>query len=362
MKKFLKVVGLLVIAAVIYLLIWPIPVDPKSWTAPENKGYVGDFAPNTRMANVQRVDIGEVGGPEDAVIGPDGRVYTATHSGKVMAVDLKTLKFSVFADTGGRSLGMEFGSDGSLYVADAFRGVVKISKDGKTVDLLTDKDETGKKIGLADDLDVTKDGVVYFSDATTKFPGKGVGDTYSSSLLDLMEHGLYGRILKYDPVSKKTTVVVKDLSFANGVALARDESYLLFLETGTYSVHKLWLTGEKKGKTETILQNLPGFPDNINRANDGTFWLGLVSPRSGALDKMAGMPFVRKIVQRLPAFMRPKAQRYGFVIHIDGNGKVIETIQDPSGSYALTTGAIDGPDGSLIITSLGEKTLGWLKK
>ncbi|MDX1267601.1 MAG: M24 family metallopeptidase C-terminal domain-containing protein, partial [Oceanisphaera sp.] len=79
---------------------------------------------------------------------------------------------------------------------------------------------------------------------------------------------------------------------------------------------------------------------NINRNPDGTFWVGLVSPRSPAADALAGQPFLRKVVQRLPASIRPKPQRYGFVFRIDADGTVLETMQDPSGLYALTTGMI----------------------
>jgi sugar lactone lactonase YvrE len=359
MKKTVKFIGLVLVVVFAYLLLWPVPVEPLSWNAPKNAGYVGDFSPNTKMAKIKRISLGDAAGPEDAAVGPDGMIYTSSHGGRIFVLDPANGNRKVFADTKGRTLGIEFGPNGNLYVADAFRGVLIVRKDGK-VEQLTEKADDGSAFGLVDDLDVAKDGTVYFSDATTKFGARSSGGTYSSSLLDLMEHGLYGRILKYDPVKKSTTVIAKSLSFANGVALAQDESYLVVLETGTYTVYKLWLKGDKAGKLEPLIKNLPGFPDNVNTAADGTFWLGLVSPRSGALDALAGKPFVRKIVQRLPAFMRPKAQRYGFVVHIDGNGKVLETLQDPGGSFALTTGAVDGLEGKLIITSLTEPAIGIL--
>ncbi len=86
-----------------------------------------------------------------------------------------------------------------------------------------------------------------------------------------------------------------------------------------------------------------------------------ISPRSEAADALSGKPFLRKVVMRLPAFMRPKPQRYGFVIKIDENGKVLDTRQDPAGSYALTTGLIEGDGGTRYVTSLTEPDLGVLK-
>jgi sugar lactone lactonase YvrE len=37
-----------------------------------------------------------------------------------------------------------------------------------------------------------------------------------------------------------------------------------------------WLNGINKGKTDIFIENLPGGPDNINLAPDGSFWIALV--------------------------------------------------------------------------------------
>jgi len=37
-----------------------------------------------------------------------------------------------------------------------------------------------------------------------------------------------------------------------------------------------WLKGINKGKTNIFIENLPGGPDNINLAPDGSFWIALV--------------------------------------------------------------------------------------
>ena len=39
---------------------------------------------------------------------------------------------------------------------------------------------------------------------------------------------------------------------------------------------KYWLKGERKGRTETFIDNLPNGPDNINLAPDGSFWIALI--------------------------------------------------------------------------------------
>jgi len=64
------------------------------------------------------------------------------------------------------------------------------------------------------------------------------------------------------------------------VAVSEDQQYLLINETGSYRVLRHWLAGPDAGETQVILDNLPGFPDNINNGLEGRFWIGLVAPRS----------------------------------------------------------------------------------
>lgn len=39
-----------------------------------------------------------------------------------------------------------------------------------------------------------------------------------------------GRVLKYDPKTKETTVLVRNLQFPNGVSLGKDGSFFVFCE------------------------------------------------------------------------------------------------------------------------------------
>lgn len=362
MKRLLRGIAALLLVAVAYLTLWPVPIDPVAWNPPVNEGYVGAFASNEYLEAIERVPLVENSGPEDVAIGPDGKVYVSTHEGTILKLDPQTNTFISFADTQGRPLGIEFGPRGVLYVADAYRGLLAIDQAG-TVSLLTDTTSDGSPILYADDLDITRDGVVYFSDASTKFGAKEFGGTLPASLLDIFEHGPNGRILKYDPASGETTTIHEGMSFANGVALTKDERFLLVAETGSYAIHRIDLAAPEN--VETLLSNLPGFPDNINGNPDGTFWFGLVSPRSQPADDLAGSPFLRKLVQRLPAFVRPKPLRYGFIARMDENGNIIETLQGPSGDFALTTGAIDGPGGpggKIYVSSLTEPDLGIINR
>lgn len=357
-KRAFSTIAILIFIMGMYLLFWPVSIDPVAWNVPDNRGYVGPYSPNHALAKITRLKLGGHTGPEDAAIGTDGSLYIATHEGAIVRYDPASGDVAKFADTGGRPLGIEFGEPGTLYVADAYRGLLEISGDGE-VTVLADKTMSGTPIRYADDVDVAADGSVYFTDASTKFGAVRNGGTLQASVLDLMEHGANGRVLRYEPVTGKTTTVLEGLSFANGLAMTASGEHYLVVETGTYSILKVALDGTSK--PEVIVENLPGFPDNINRNPDGTFWVGLVSPRSKVADALADLPFLRKVVMRLPDFMRPAPQRYGFVVKINEAGEVLETLQDPSGNYALTTGLIEGDDGSRYVTSLTEPDLAILK-
>jgi len=269
----------------------------------------------------------------------------------------------IWADTGGRPLGIDFDARGRLIVADAYRGLLMVSKNGKVTKLATVAE--GIPIKYADDVDVAANGLIYFSDASTKFGAREYGGTYTASLLDIMEHGGHGRLLAYDPADRRARTLLTGLNFANGVAVAHDQASVLVNETGSYRVLRYWIDGPRQGQSEPVIEALPGFPDNLSTGMNGRYWVALIAPRNDLLDSLADKPFVRKIIQRLPAFLRPKAVPYGHVIALNQNGQVVFDLQDPTGAYPKTTGATETADylyiGSLTapeMRRLPKKTIG----
>ena len=355
MKKLLLTLLALLLA---YLLFWPVPIDPQAWQAPENPGYTGSFQQNDLLTNVEILPIDGTHGPEALAAGPDGLIYASSHEGWIIRHNPENKQSKRWVNTGGRPLGIVFDHQGNLLVADAYRGLLSIAPDG-SIQTLTDR-ANGEPIKYADDLDITPDGKVYFSDASSKFGAEESGGTYQGSLLDLLEHGYHGRLLVYDPADGSTRVVMDGLSFANGVAADPAGRFVLVNETGENRIHKVWLEGDKAGSSEIIIDSLPGFPDNIVRGRpahgNARYWVGLVSPRLPVLDKLADKPFIRKILQRLPAALKPGAKHYSHVFAIDENGEVLVSLQDPAGGYHTNTGALEY--GSwLYISSLHEDTL-----
>jgi len=353
-----KVGGGIVGLLLLYLFFWPVPVDPVAWQAPHDLGLVDPFAANDRLRRARLIGLGPHEGPEDIARGPDGLVYTGTNDGKIIRFNVNGSGVQVFADAGGRPLGLEFDAAG-LYVANAHSGLQRVSRGG-TVEILVDE-FAGEPIVYANDVAVATDGVVYFSDASAKYGASISGGSYEASLLDIMEHGGHGRVFAHDTVSGDTTIVVDGLNFANGVAVSDDQRYLMISETGAYRVLRHWLRGPKAGETEVVIDNLPGFPDNINNGLNGRFWIGLVAPRNKLLDDMSGRPWLRKLVQRLPAGVRPKAEPSSHVIAISGDGDVLMNLQDTAARLPALTGVYESRD-ALWLSSLFGNQIGRLDK
>ena len=349
MKTILKTVLALMVLSALYLSLWPLPVDPKVWDAPTAPEFTGDFAVNSRLADFEALPLDGLSGPEAVTEDKAGNIYAATHEGWILGWTPGATEPERWVDAGGRPLGIALDAEQNMWVANAYIGLQKITPEGEISLEATVTEDV--PIRYADDLVVTPDGKVYFSDATTKFPATKEMGTLAASLLDIMEHGDHGRIIGFDPATKKSWVVFDGVTFANGVTADAEGNFLLVAETGSYCIWKHWLKGAKAGQTELLVENLPGFPDNVHRGQNGRYWIGLTTIRAPILDDLSAKPFWRKVVQRLPAFMRPKVEPYGHVLAIDADGNVLTSLQDPAGAYPATTGAWESDD-YLYVSSL----------
>jgi sugar lactone lactonase YvrE len=353
MQQALAGVVSLLALLLLYVLLWPVPIDPVSWEAPADAGLVDPFEVNDMLRKAKVFDLGDHEGPEDVAGGPDGLIYASTADGEIIRLRPDGSKVEVFAETGGRPLGIEFDTAGDLFVANAYLGIQKISPDGR-VEVLVDTYD-GQRIEYADDLAVAANGRIYFSDASSKFSASKSGGSYEASLLDLLEHGGHGRIFEFDPASGKIIVIADGLNFANGVAISGNQQYLLFNETMHYRVWRYWLAGPRAGQREIVIENLPGFPDNINNGLNDRFWIGLVAPRNKLIDDLSGRPWLRNVIQRLPAFVRPKAEPSSHLIGITGDGRVLMNLQDSAATVPALTGAYETRDAIWLSSLFGNR-------
>jgi len=337
-------------AAALYLGLYPTRVDPVAYEVAPAPALEGPYARNARLAAAERLG-GEIGGPESVAFDAEGRLYSGLTDGRIVRLpaDGKGAP-ETFARTGGRPLGLSFDAAGNLIVADAVKGLLSVAQDGAVTVLATE--QGGVPFALADDVVVGRDGTIYFSDASSRW---GLDEF----VMDILERRPSGRLLAYRPTEKRVDLVLGDLCFPNGVALAPDESYVAVSETSAYRVTRAWLTGPRRGTRDALIENLPGFPDNITLApSRGHFWLAIGSTRDPVVDACAGWPSARRVIARLPAALRPKPQRHAFVLGVDLEGRVLHNLQhDAPDSYSPLT-SVREHQGMLYLGSFAREGIG----
>jgi len=344
LKKLLLGIVLVAAAATVFLLL-PSPIDPAAYRPPEPPTLDGPLAPNDALTAAEQLAVGEVTGPEDVAVDAAGRIYAGTEDGRIVRVTLGAggEEVETFADTGGRPLGLHFAPDGRLMVADGEAGLLAVDADGGVEVLSTGAD--GVPFGFADDLDVASDGRVYFSDASYRY---GPGEY----LYDLLEARPHGRLLRYDPATGTTEVLLDDLYFANGIALSTNEDFVLVNETYRYRIVRYWLAGPKAGSSEVFIDNLPGFPDGVSGNRRGTFWVALFTVRNPRADGLHPHPFLKRQLAKLPRFFWPKPAPYGLVVVLDEDGRVVRSLHDPTGERVREVTSAEEAGGHLYLGNL----------
>lgn len=328
---------------------------------------------------------GQIDGPEAIAI-YNGEVYTSLLNGTIVKFRYTdgfkdNPKLTHVVHTGkkgacntthteehcGRPLGLRFNKNGDLYITDCYYGVLKFNtKTGILQTVFSSKDfkVNDKWVKFPNDLDVTKNSDIYFTDSTSKWYIK-------EGLLEFLESAPNGRLLHFDSKTGVFKELVSNLHFPNGVQLSPDESYLIFAETTRARINKYHIKGPKAGTVEIFADNLPGFPDNIRSNGRGGFWVGLCGVRLPdvktpfahlgpypAVRKAIGkffylgfktVEFVESIVKHIPLpdlhfgvknvlhymphlslgkYVMPD---YGMIIELNQNGQITKSLHSPNG-------------------------------
>ncbi|MFL1407616.1 SMP-30/gluconolactonase/LRE family protein [Marinobacter sp. M1N3S26] len=350
--KWLLILLLITFVVLGGFLLSPSPIESQGWQPPSAPAMTGALSPNERLKLSDILARGHLENPEDTAMDAQGRLYTGTSDGWIMRMaDGGSGEPERWVDTGGRPLGLVFDKQGNLIVADARRGLLEVSPSGQ-VRVLT-REAEGLPFRLTDGVDVAADGVIYFTDASSRH-------SLANHQLDLLAMRPNGRLLSYHPRTGQTRVLLRNLYFANGVVVSPDNDYLLVAETPRYRLLRYWLTGPEQGQAEVFADNLPGFPDNLDVDGRGRYWVALPARRRATLDLLHHQPWLKDVVARLPESLRPGPGRYGLVLALDGNGEVITSLQDTRGDYlwGLTSARVH--DHELFFGSLYSNRLGRL--
>lgn len=283
-------------------------------------------------------------GAEDVLV-VDGLVYTGTEDGSIFRVRPDGSRIDRVGHTGGRPLGLELLPDGRLLVADADRGLLALDPyDGGVEPLVTTVN--GTRMRFCNNAAVAANGDIWFSDSSRLY---GIEHWKK----DFVEDTRTGRLLVRRS-SGAVEVVLEGLAFANGVALAADESYVAVAETGARTVVRHWLSGPLAGQRDLLVGNLPGYPDNIARGSDGLIWVSIASPVDPVVERLQRAPLVlRKQVTRIPERFQPKPKRTVRVQAYDDAGRLVHDLAAEASAYHMVTGVREY-DGQVWLGSLHE--------
>ena len=229
MNRFFKILFATIVLILLYFLFYPTGMMVASWNPPKAPELVGEYQKNNTLSQTEVIYRGKCDRCEDIAIDRDGNIYGGEINGNIKMFEKGSPSGRILANTGGRPLGLHFDKDGNLIIADAYKGVLSLSKDGE---LKTLTDSHGDyKFRFADDLDIDSSGVIYFTDAANRFQ-------FRENNKNIIEHQPSGAFYKYDPLSGKTTLLIDSMYFANGVAIHHEEEFVLINETTTYQLRK----------------------------------------------------------------------------------------------------------------------------
>ncbi|KAE9616791.1 hypothetical protein Lal_00034830 [Lupinus albus] len=250
----------------------------------------------------------------------------------------------------GRPLGLRFDKKtGDLYIADAYFGLLKVGPEGGLATSLVTEAE-GVPLRFTNDVDVDSEGNVYFTESSANYQRR--------NFIQLVFSGDdSGRVLKYNPASKETTVLVRNIQFPNGISLSKDGSFFVFCEGVIGRLSKYWLKGDKAGTSE-IFAILPGFPDNVRVNENGDFWVALHCRRYMYAYLLGLYPKIRKAILRLPIptkiqyLLQIGGRLHAAIVKYSPEGKLVQILEDSQGKVVRAVSEVEEKDGKLWIGSV----------
>src|SRR5512138_1400198 len=106
------VLGPGLVLILLYLLFWPVAINPASWTPPDMPPLIGVYQENNQLAVVARLGIGAGIGPEDIAFDSQGFIYSGMADGNILRFRPDDSNPEIFVNTGGRPLGLAFDAHG----------------------------------------------------------------------------------------------------------------------------------------------------------------------------------------------------------------------------------------------------------
>lgn len=258
---------------------------------------------------------GAIEHPEDIVSDQNGTLYVGVIGGHILKRENDESEWTLFAETGGRPLGLFLDRDGSLLVANHGVGIQRVSAEG-AVSLVADS-VGGTPIALPNGVVADSEGVIYVTDSSTKYNVSTLGVQPTYALPDLLEGRPFGRVIRIDPASGAAEVIADGLYFPNSLVIAPDGNALILGESSRYRLTRVWIRGPRQGSVEHVIAALPGNPDGLDYDDQGRLMLALYDHVPLLNRHILPNTWARRILMSLPRSWFVNDDLSGFVAIID---------------------------------------------
>jgi sugar lactone lactonase YvrE len=324
----------------------------------------GAVSPNDRLDALPPVGD-TIPGADDVVEGKDGAIYV---SGRRQVYRLSGDGYErreVFATFDGNAGGLAFHPDGRLLVCVAGRGLAAVEAGGKQTWL-------AGNFRCLTSVAASSDGTIFLAEGTTAF---GPEDWTR----DLMAKNRLGRVMSCGPDLEAPRVLLPDLGYPNGMAIAAGELWIT--EAWSHRVSRATIDGRGIGRPRTVIGNLPGYPARLSPASGGGFWLALFGVRTHLVEFVLREDEYRdEMIRTIPPSLwvapalstsnhchepmqfgsikalgieKPWAppRSYGLVVKIDEHGDPVESLHSRvGGRYHGITSAREVAQGLVIVS------------
>jgi sugar lactone lactonase YvrE len=187
----------------------------------------------------------------------------------------------------------------------------------------------GQRIRLCNNLSVGGDGTIYFSESTTRYD-------FDEVHWDILEGVPSGRLIAFK-IGAAPRILVDELLFANGVAVAPDQSCVVVAESTGMRLRQYWLSGPRKGMLD-VFAELPGLPDNISVGSDGLLWVAMPSHGDAAIKKIHRFPrWIKKLLARVMHGKSVVPKAFG-IMAFQWDGTIVHDWVGDSAKYLQPTG------------------------
>ena len=197
--------------------------------------------------------------PECVAVGPDGWIWCGSENGQILRIAPDASAIEEIASTDGFILGLAFDGERALFACDLKHAAV-FRLDLRTRELRR------------------------FTPPGIRVPNFPVVDARWGRLLVSDSHG-FGKpgpgVWSFDLETGAGALWFDgEMNFANGCALTADGKALLVCETFGRRISRIAIhdPGGRAGERTTFAADLPGLPDGIAIADDGTVFVGCYEP------------------------------------------------------------------------------------